>query len=247
MSPAAPHERLIAALDVPDARSALALGERLRGSVGLLKIGLELFCAEGPPLVRELGRLAPIFLDLKLCDIPNTMESAARQLGALGATLVTVHASAGAAAVAAAIRGIRAGASHAGLPEPAVLGVTVLTSLDSAALSGLGYQGTVDEIVLRLGRLALAAGARGLVCSPKEVRTLRAEFGPTPLLVVPGIRPAGAPLGDQARTATAGEAIAAGADLLVVGRPLRDARDPKAMADELAAEILQASRPTLPH
>ncbi len=233
-------QRIVAALDVPGASEAEALAEELSGEVGFLKIGLELFCAEGPPLVLSLGKRAPIFLDLKLHDIPQTVESAARQLGRLGVALLTVHASGGAAAVEAAVRGAARGASAAGVAPPKILAVTVLTSLDAAALASIGFREEPERTVLRLGRLAREAGAGGLVCSPLEVAALRRELGGEPLLVVPGIRPAGAAAGDQARRATPGEAIRAGADLLVIGRPLRDGGAPRAAARRLAEEIAEA-------
>jgi len=232
------RERLIAALDVPDPASAAALAGKLAGHVGMLKVGLELFVAHGRAAidaVRPSG--LPLFLDLKLHDIPQTVEAAARGAGALGAALVTVHASGGAAMIASARRGLQAGAAEAGLPAPRLLAVTVLTSLGAEDLGALGFSGAPAQVVSRLGRLAIAAGADGLVCSPEEVAKLRRELGPAPLLVVPGIRPAGAASGDQRRTGTPAEAVRAGASFLVVGRPLRDAPDPAAAADAIAREI----------
>jgi orotidine-5'-phosphate decarboxylase len=170
-----------------------------------------------------------VFLDLKLHDIPATVEGAARSAAATGAALLTVHASGGADMVAAAVRG-------AG-PGTRVLAVTVLTSLDAAALEAIGLAGPPDAAVVRLARLAVAAGAGGLVCSPHEVAQVRAAVGPGPLLVVPGVRPAGAAKGDQARVATPEDAVRAGADVIVIGRPLRDAPDPVAAARAIAATI----------
>ena len=198
--------------------------------VGMLKVGLELFAAEGPAAVRAAAALGkPIFLDLKLHDIPATVEGAARSAARSGAALLTVHASGGAEMVRAAVRG-------AG-PGVRVLAVTVLTSLDAAALQAVGLAGTPASAVVRLARLAVEAGAGGLVCSPLEVAAVRAAVGPGPLLVVPGIRPAGAARGDQARVATPAEAVRAGADVLVVGRPLREALDPAGAARELARSL----------
>jgi len=157
------------------------------------------------------------------------VEGAARSAAASGASLLTVHASGGAAMVAAAVKG--AGG------KLRVLAVTVLTSLDAAALRAVGLEGPPEAAVVRLARLAVDAGAGGLVCSPHEVRAVRAAVGPGPLLVVPGVRPAGAAKGDQARVATPAEAVAAGADVIVVGRPLRDAADPLAAARDLAASL----------
>ncbi|MHB1844828.1 MAG: orotidine-5'-phosphate decarboxylase [Deltaproteobacteria bacterium] len=237
MSTLLPHERIIAALDVPTALEAEGLARELRGSVGMLKVGLELFCGEGPALLAPLTRQAKLFLDLKLHDIPQTVEAAARQVGRLGATFLTVHAAGGAAMVAAAVRGGEDGAARAGQPPPAILAVTVLTSLNAEALRAIGLSGEPEAAVARLGALALGAGAAGLVCSPLEVAPLRRELGQTPLLVVPGIRPAGAALGDQARVATPGEAILAGADYLVIGRPLREGGAPREAARRIADEI----------
>ncbi|GAC1597207.1 MAG: orotidine-5'-phosphate decarboxylase [Myxococcales bacterium] len=232
------RERIIAALDVPDPAAAAALASKLAGRVGLLKVGLELFVAHGRAALDAVAAQGlPVFLDLKLHDIPQTVESAARGAGALGAALVTVHASGGAAMVAAAKRGLQQGAREAGRPAPRLLAVTVLTSLSDQDLQAVGLGGPSREAALRLGLLAVRAGADGLVCSPAEVEALRAAIGRGPLLVVPGIRPAGAAKGDQQRTGTPAEAVRAGADYLVVGRPLRDAPDPGAAADAIAAEI----------
>jgi len=231
------RERLIAALDVRDARTARELAGRLRGAVGLFKIGLELFCGEGPAIVREIGALGPVFLDLKLHDIPATVEGAARQIGRLGVAMATVHAGAGPAALAAAVRGAAAGAREAGHSPPVLLAVTVLTSLDDAAVAATGFAGTAQDAALRLARLARQSGVPGLVCSPRELPSLRRELGASAVLVTPGIRPGGAARDDQARTATAAEAVASGADYLVVGRPLREAPDPRAAAEALAREL----------
>jgi orotidine-5'-phosphate decarboxylase len=231
------------ALDVPRLPDAEQLADRLGGTVGLLKVGLELFCAEGPRAVATLRSRSPVFLDLKLHDIPNTVESAARQAGRLGAAMLTVHASAGPAALEGAARGLAEGAREEGHAPPLLLAVTVLTSLDASAIAQIGLSGSPSEAALRLARLALGHGAGGLVCSPQEVALLRAELGPQPVLVVPGIRPSGA-TGDQARTGTAGAAIAAGADYLVVGRPIREAADPRAAAEAIVAEISSALRTT---
>lgn len=232
------RERLIAALDVPDPASAAVLARKLAGHVGMLKVGLELFVAHGRAALEAVAPFGlPLFLDLKLHDIPQTVESAARGAGALGAALVTVHASGGSAMVAAAKRGLQEGARGAGRAAPRLLAVTVLTSLSDGDLDEVGLSGPSGEAALRLARLATSAGADGLVCSPAEVGALRSALGRGPLLVVPGIRPAGAAKGDQSRTGTPAEAVRAGADYLVVGRPLRDAPDPGAAADGIAAEI----------
>jgi orotidine-5'-phosphate decarboxylase len=223
-------DRLCAALDFPTWAEAAHYAARIAPAVGMLKVGLELFAAEGPAAVRAAAALGrPVFLDLKLHDIPNTVEGAARSAARSGAALLTVHASGGAEMVRAAVRGAEG--------RLRVLAVTVLTSLDGAALDAVGLAGPPEAAVVRLARLAVDAGAGGLVCSPHEVAAVRAAVGPGPLLVVPGIRPAGAAKGDQARVATPAEAVRAGADVLVLGRPLRDAPDPVDAARGIAATL----------
>ncbi|HEY5676433.1 MAG TPA: orotidine-5'-phosphate decarboxylase [Myxococcales bacterium] len=222
--------RICAALDVPDPAQAAALAGKLAGHVGVFKIGLELFVAHGRAALDAVrGFRLPLFLDLKLHDIPQTVASAARGVSALGVEYVTVHASGGAEMVRAARRE---------LPRTKLLAVTALTSLGPSDLDAVGL---ARDAVPRLARLAIDAGADGVVCSPLEVAALRALLGPAPLLVVPGIRPAGAAAADQRRTGTPAEAVRAGASLLVVGRPLRDAADPAAAADAIAREIAQAA------
>ncbi len=219
-----PRERLALPLDVPSLADASAWVERLAGEVGLFKVGLQLFVAEGPAsvrLVHEAG--AACFLDLKLHDIPATMAHAATSAARLGVRYLTVHAAAGPAALAAVAEALRGSETEA-------LAVTVLTSMDEASLDALGLAGPAPAVVERLGRLAWAAGIRGFVCSPLEVATLRDALGPAATLVVPGVRPAGSDVGDQRRVATPEAAVAAGADVLVVGRPIRRATDPQAAA-----------------
>jgi orotidine-5'-phosphate decarboxylase len=224
------RERICAALDFGGWAAAEPFARAIAPHVGMLKVGLELFAAEGPPAVRAAAALGrPVFLDLKLHDIPATVEGAARSAAASGAALLTVHAAGGAEMVRGAVKG--AGG------KLRVLAVTVLTSLDAAALEAIGLAGPPESAVVRLARLAVAAGAGGLVCSPHEVAAVRAAVGPGPLLVVPGVRPAGAARGDQARVATPEAAVRAGADVIVVGRPLRDAPDPVAAAREIAESI----------
>jgi orotidine-5'-phosphate decarboxylase len=223
-------DRICAALDFPSWRRAEPFARAIALEVGMLKVGLELFAAEGPAAVQAAAALGrPVFLDLKLHDIPNTVEGAARGAAAIGAALLTVHAAGGTEMIRAAVRG-------AG-PGTRVLAVTVLTSLDARALDEIGLAGPPEAAAVRLARLAVAAGAGGLVCSPHEVAQVRAAVGAGPLLVVPGVRPAGAAKGDQARVATPAEAIRAGADVVVIGRPLRDAPDPVAAARAIAASL----------
>ncbi|HZX96800.1 MAG TPA: orotidine-5'-phosphate decarboxylase [Myxococcales bacterium] len=218
--------RICAALDVPGPQEAAALAAKLAGHVGVFKVGLELFVAHGRAAVDAVRRFGlPIFLDLKLHDIPQTVASAARAAAALGVDYLTVHASGGAEMIRAAKRE---------LPRTRLLAVTALTSLGPEDLDAVGL---ARDAVPRLARLAIAAGADGVVCSPQEVAALREALGPDPLLVVPGIRPAGTSAQDQRRTGTPAEAIRAGASLLVVGRPLRDAKDPAAAADAIAREM----------
>ncbi len=226
--------RLIAALDTADPHRAAAWARAVTPHCGMLKLGLEFALANGPQGVRAiLGR--PLFLDLKLHDIPNTVAGAVRALLPLRPAMLTVHAAGGAAMIAAAA----AAAQSADEPRPVLLAVTVLTSLDPEALHATGVAGGPRQQVLRLARMALDAGADGLVCSAHELPALRDAFGTTPVLVVPGIRPDGAPAGDQARTTTPAQAMAAGADWLVVGRPITGSPDP-AEAARLISLTMQA-------
>jgi orotidine-5'-phosphate decarboxylase len=230
-------ERLIVALDFPEARAALSLVDQLEGATRWFKIGLELYIAEGNPLVAELQRRGcSLFLDLKLHDIPNTVAAAVRAAARLGVNMLTVHAGGGPAMVAAAAEA--AGESDSG---PAVLAVTVLTSMDGAQLEATGVSGSAAEQVERLASMALACGVQGFVCSPVEVAGLRNRLGSKPLLVIPGIRPEGAAIGDQRRVATPAAAIASGASYLVVGRPITRATDPGAAARAILAEIQAAA------
>ena len=233
--PMKPQDRICAAIDFASWAEAEPFARAVAPAVGMLKVGLELFAAEGPAAVRAAAALGrPVFLNLQLHDIPNTVEGAARSAAATGASLLTVHASGGPRMVEAAVRG--AGG------KLRILAVTVLTSLDEPQLAEIGLAGPAEQAVVRLARLAVQAGAGGLVCSPLEVAAVRAAVGPGPLLVVPGVRPAGAAAGDQQRVATPAEAIRAGADVLVLGRPLRDARDPAAAAREIAAGMEAPAR-----
>ena len=232
--PSAAAGRIVAALDTADLQRAEALADSLAPPrCGVLKVGLELFGAAGPEAVRRVGARAPVFLDLKLHDIPNTVAGAVRALLPLRPAMLTVHAAGGAEMVEAA----REAADTAGEARPILLAVTVLTSLGAEALAETGVFDPPEAQVLRLARLALANGADGLVCSPREAAAIRAAIGAGPLLVVPGVRPAGSAAGDQARTATPAEAVAAGADWIVLGRPLTGAPDPAAAAAAVAAEL----------
>lgn len=231
------RRRIAVALDAADRERLLALARLVAPEVGVLKVGLEAFCAHGPALVAEVAALAPVFLDLKLHDIPNTVGGAAAAAARTGAAILNVHAGGGREMMRAAGERAREAAASAGLTPPKVIAVTVLTSLDAAALAEVGLAGTPREAALRLALLAREAGLDGVVCSPEEIEAIRAACGPGFLLVVPGIRPAGSDTGDQKRIATPAWAAKAGADLLVIGRPVTGAADPAAALRAIAAEI----------
>jgi orotidine-5'-phosphate decarboxylase len=234
-----PGNRLIVPLDVPTRQEADDLVARLAGAADWLKVGLELFIAAGPALVRDYAASGRrLMLDLKLHDIPATVERAAERAADLGARLLTVHAAGGRAMVEAAARAAaRAGGGDA---RTRILAVTVLTSLDQRDLAEVGEDVPLAELVLRRARLAIDAGADGVVASPREAAAVR-EIAPRGFLIVtPGVRSGAAATGDQKRVATAGEARAAGADLVVVGRPIRDAADPAAAARAIAGELAAA-------
>jgi orotidine-5'-phosphate decarboxylase len=229
---------LIVALDLPTKAEVIRLVDRLGEAVSFYKIGLELFSAEGPDVVRAVtGRGKKVFLDLKLHDIPRTVERAVNSIARLGVSLLTIHAAGGRAMIAAA-----AGAAKAAGPAaPKILAVTMLTSLDQSDLNDLGIGRAMPDQVAALGKLACASGADGIVCSPREAKSMRALLGPGALLVTPGVRPAGAAVGDQKRVATPGDAVRDGASCLVVGRPIVQAPDPVAAARAIAAEMAAAA------
>lgn len=230
-------DRILAALDFPDAAAALAMAGMLRGRVGGFKIGKQLFTAAGPPLVRQLtSRGDRVFLDLKFHDIPNTVAGAVASAAALGVWMVNVHASGGRAMMTAAREAAEAAAPRSG-SRALVIGVTVLTSLDAAALRETGVDAEPAAHVARLARLAREADLDGVVCSPREIALVRQACGADFLIVTPGIRSAGDAKGDQIRTATPEGAIRAGADYLVIGRPITAAADPAAAADAIATSL----------
>lgn len=226
------RERVIVALDVPDAARALALAGQLHGLIQWFKVGLELYLSEGNGVVKALrDKGYSVFLDLKLHDIPNTVAGAVRSASRAGAQMLTIHAGGGPAMMAAAAE------AAAGLPVfPKLLAVTVLTSMDQSQLQAIGVSSSPAEQVLRLARAGWDSGIRGFVSSAEEVAAMRRSF-PQATLVIPGIRPAGSAIGDQKRVATPAEAIAAGADYLVIGRPITQAPDPTAAAAAILAEI----------
>jgi orotidine-5'-phosphate decarboxylase len=226
------QDRLIVALDVPKAEDARTLLRRLGESVGTYKVGLQLFTAEGPDLIRELVHSGKrVFLDLKLHDIPNTVSHAVKAAAELGAGMLTVHASGGTAVLRAAV--------EAAEGRLTVLGVTVLTSLNDQDLSEIGFTCRSTEQALRLATLAQNAGCGGVVASPLEARHLRESLGDGLTIVTPGVRPEGAGRNDQQRTASPGEAIANGASYIVVGRPITHAPDPAQAARAIIAEMEQ--------
>jgi orotidine-5'-phosphate decarboxylase len=241
------QEKLIVALDVSSAAEGARLAEQLAGCVGMFKVGLENFTAEGPVLARYLlAQGMRVFLDLKLHDIPNTVRAAAREAARLGVQMLNVHALGGRKMMAAAREGAQEACQLSGRRPPLVLAVTILTSLSAGDLREAGIAGRSEEAVLRLARLARAAGLDGVVASPREISALRQELGRDFVIVTPGIRPAAAATDDQARIATPAEAIRAGADFLVLGRPIIGAADPAAAAQAMVAEIAQALTATSP-
>ena len=218
------------ALDAPDLETAARWAALVTPHVSTVKVGLELYLRYGPGIVASIRGASGvrIFLDLKLHDIPATVAGAARAVARLHPDVLTVHATGGPEMVRAAV-----GAA----PDTMIAAVTLLTSLDLGDLESIGVKGPLSDAVRRLAVLAVEAGARGLVCSPREVTDVRAEVGPDVTLITPGIRPAGAAAHDQARTATPEEALRAGADLLVIGRPITSAPDPGAAAAAIAAPL----------
>jgi orotidine-5'-phosphate decarboxylase len=232
------RSRLIVALDVRGREAALEMVHRLRGHAGCFKVGLELFVRGGPQLVEDIRRLGEeVFLDLKFHDIPNTVAGAVRSACTLGVRMLTVHAGGGRKMLEAA----RAAAGESAQP-PLLLAVSALTSLGDDECLEIGVQLPVAGWVDRLAGIACDAGIPGLIASPLELRSLRRRFSGRLQLVTPGIRPSGSPAHDQARSATPREAIEAGADFIVVGRPILRAGDPAAAADGIVAEIAAASR-----
>ncbi len=218
------------ALDAPDAETAARWARAVTPHVAVVKVGLELFCRTGPSIIDSVrgGSGADLFLDLKLHDIPNTVAGAVRSMSRLKPRYLTVHASGGPDMVRAAVD------AADGI---CIAAVTVLTSMDEAGLDAVGLAGPALDAVKRLALLAVGSGAGALVCSPHEVAAVRAEVGPDVVLITPGVRPAGADVQDQARVATPEQALADGADLLVIGRPITGAADPGAAAARIAASL----------
>jgi len=239
MAPPDPRDRLIVALDVDSLAQAERLAERLDGLVRRFKIGSQLFTAGGPAVVEAIQkRGAEVFLDLKFHDIPNTVAGAAREAARLGVFMFNVHASGGLAMMKAAADGAAAAAKELSVRRPLAIAVTVLTSLDRAALHReLGVTSSVEGHVLHLSELARDAGLDGTVASPVEIAAIRRSLGAAWVIVTPGVRPAGSAAGDQSRVATPGAAARAGAHYLVVGRPITGAPDPAAAAAAILEEM----------
>jgi orotidine-5'-phosphate decarboxylase len=230
------RQRLIVALDVPNAKSAMRMVAELESSCTWFKVGLELFVAAGPAVLEPIiARGHSVFLDLKLHDIPNTVAGAVRSAAGLGVRMLTVHASGGLAMLAAA-KDALVGFAH----PPELLAVTVLTSIDAEQLNAVGVDQSPSQHVETLAKIGLQAGIRGFVCSPQEVSALRALTGPEGVLVIPGIRPAGAAIGDQKRVAGPAVALRQGASYLVVGRPITRAPNRAEAATAILEEMAEA-------
>lgn len=238
--PRDPRDRLIVAMDAPSLQAAEQIAARLEGAVRWFKVGSELYTAAGPEAVTSLRRRGRVFLDLKFHDIPATVAGAVAAASRLGVDLLNVHASGGSAMLRGALEAAERGAASSGHRPPAVIAVALLTSMDPAAMAEAGIGGTPHDASLRLARLARAAGLAGVVASPLDAAAIRAGCGPEFLIVCPGVRPAGTDHADQRRVRTPREAVAAGADMLVVGRPITQASDPRRAAEEILEEIALA-------
>jgi orotidine-5'-phosphate decarboxylase len=223
-------DKIIVALDVPAKKEALRLVDQLRDRISFFKIGLQLYTAEGPEIVREvIARGGKVFLDLKLHDIPNTVAKAVESAGTLGVQMLTIHLTGGTEMIRAAIAARK--------NEMSILGVTVLTSANEQTLREIGIGDKIDNQVLRLAKLGVENGIDRIVASAHEIKTLRAEFRDTIKIVVPGIRPKWAEAGDQKRTMTPREALSTGADYLVIGRPIVADKNPSEAVAKILAEV----------
>jgi orotidine-5'-phosphate decarboxylase len=242
MSSLQPKDRIVVALDVATAAQALTLVNQLRGLVGMFKIGKQLFTAAGPEIVRQVVGLGEkVFLDLKFHDIPNTVAAAGVEAARLGVSIFNVHSLGGSAMMRATVDALNAAAEREKFTKPLILAVTILTSHDQASLTEIGLERSVQEQVVRLAELAAAAGINGVVASPQEIAPLRQAIdNPNFVILTPGVRPSGAALNDQKRVLTPGDAVQAGADYLVLGRPITGADDPAAAAQKIREEIEQA-------
>jgi orotidine-5'-phosphate decarboxylase len=229
---------IIVALDVPEASAALTLAETVAPAVGAFKIGKELFVSAGPDIVKRVRDTgASVFLDLKFHDIPNTVAKAVASATRLDVQMLTVHTCGGSTILERALKGANEAAEQTGNEAPLILGVTVLTSMDESDLHEVSVNKTPESQVIHLAQMATGAGLKGLVCSPKEITPLREVLPPEVQLVTPGIRPAGSEKGDQKRVMTPVEAISAGADWLVIGRPIYAADNPREAAESILESL----------
>ncbi|MCJ9429805.1 orotidine-5'-phosphate decarboxylase [Kordiimonas marina] len=233
-----PSDRIFCALDTTDTADAVTLAKKLKGTVGGIKLGLEFYCANGADGFKRVADAGlPIFLDLKFHDIPNTVAGAIRAVMPLAPKLFTIHTQGGPEMMRRAAETAAEEADKHGLKKPWVIGVSILTSLDDSDLKAIGVADSVPDQVARLARLAAENGLDGMVCSPKEITLARAATRPDFKLVVPGIRPAGSAVGDQKRVMTPQDAVDAGADVLVIGRPITQAADPAEAARAISASL----------
>jgi len=231
-------DRIFCALDTTDIADAVSLAQALVGTVGGVKLGLEFYCANGADGFKAVADTGmPIFLDLKFHDIPNTVAGAVRAIAPLAPKILTIHTQGGPEMMRRAAETAGEEALKHGVTKPWVTGVTILTSMDDSDLKAIGVNDPVAEQVARLAALGAASGLDGMVCSPKEITLARAATNADFKLVVPGIRPAGSAAGDQKRVMTPSDAVSAGADILVIGRPITQAADPAAAARAIAASI----------
>jgi orotidine-5'-phosphate decarboxylase len=233
-----PRDRLIFALDVEHFGEAQELVGLLKGHVGLFKVGKQLFTHSGPKVIDMIRRKGErVFLDLKFHDIPNTVAKAGEEAAKLGSAMFTVHSLGGYEMMKQAVESSRSIVKQLNMPKPLILAVTILTSMDEGILKEVGIKTPLEKQVIRLAILAQRAGVNGVVASPREINLIRDHCGSNFLIVTPGVRPASVAKGDQKRTLTPGEAVRAGADYIVVGRPIREADDPVRAADEIVKEI----------
>ena len=231
------HDPIIIACDFNNWEDIRCLAGALQGLVETMKVGLEAYLSLGPQVIHELREAGfRVFGDLKFNDIPNTVSKATRAFIKNGVSMMTLHTCGGDAMLRAAVQASKEEASLLGIPPPVMLGVTILTSLNEQSACEIGWSKPIREQVLSMARLAIASGLDGVVASAREATLLREELGKEPIIVTPGIRPAGSPAADQVRTATPGEALSAGADYLVIGRAVTDEADPKAALESLRIE-----------
>jgi orotidine-5'-phosphate decarboxylase len=233
-----PRERLIFALDVEHFGEAQKLVGLLEGHVGLFKVGKQLFTHSGPKVIDMIRRKGErVFLDLKFHDIPNTVAKAAEEAAKLGSAMFTVHSMGGFEMMKRTVESSRNTSKRLNIPKPLILAVTILTSIDELILEEVGIKPPLEQQVVRLATLAKRAGVNGAVASPREISLIRDQCGSNFLIVTPGVRPASAAKDDQKRTLTPGEAVRAGADYIVIGRPIKEADDPVKAADEIVEEM----------